>query len=79
VRHLQEASAQSQLTPLPPPAPPVMPPLPKAFPNGAPDPAFQSKDVPTVLGQALVGPPALHVSAPAVSKLTAAQTLAAPP
>ena len=79
VGHLEVRPAESQTAQRLEPPSPVMPPQPKAFADMASNPAFQRENWTAFLGQAEVLPPPSHVSAPSVSKLITAQTLAAPP
>jgi len=78
-RHFEQSPGGPQLFQVPQPPGGVVPALPKAFANVPPDPAFQVKDVAAFLGQAIVGPPASDVRAPAVPQLFTASTLTAPP
>src|SRR5512147_1978693 len=61
------------------PSTPVMPTQPEAFADVAANPAFQLENAAPFLGEAKILPPPFHVSAPLVSELITAQTLAAAP
>ena len=76
---LQQTSSYTQFTQMPPSPSTAVPSLPEATPDVPTDPALGVEDVPAFLGQTVIGPPASDVSAPAVTQLFTAQTLAASP